>query len=648
MFSFLKIFYIERRNDVAENYYTILTNVGKAKIANAQVLGEKVVMTHLAVGDGNGMHYNPTENQTALRNEVWRGHIGSIDTDLENPNWIVLEATIPSNAGGFNVREVGIFDDEDNLIAIGKYPETYKPILTEGSAKDLYVRMIIEVTNAASVQLKIDPTIAMPSRKWVEEEIEKHAKTTASLTQRGHVQLSDDINSTSTTEAATPSAVKAVNEKVTAHLDNKMNPHSVTSSQVGAIPLAEKGKANGVASLGSDGKVPASQLSVTQPPDATTSRKGIVQLNTSTSSTSTTQAATPSAVKSTYDYAQTISNQVNSRKLILGGATATGGTDVLSFGYGSNVSADQGIALGYQAKSKNQDAIAIGSFAQADNNRAIAIGRDAKTGGNDAVAIGNDTYSNSGGIALGDNVKTEGSGLAVGRSTGSTGTDNVVFGINAKVGGGHSNILIGVDRDSFGGDSGGIYIDPQSRSSGVNVIGTFNVIGGTKNFMIPHPKPEKKATHYIRHGAVESPTPGENLYRYFVDIKSNIAHVHLCGEKNIMKCEINKLDNGYKIDIPLPDYWIYLNKNPQVKVNGHLHFETGYGYVNEEKEQLILVLKKLDSYHAFLYATRDDENVQDWYIKGVERHKAESWNGEVGFVVLDELLEVQEILEEKQ
>lgn len=199
---------------MAEKYYTILTAVGKAKIANAQVLGRKVDITHLAVGD---RQYNPSENQTALQSEVWRGNISSIHTDEENPNWIILEAVIPADAGGFNVREVGVFDAEGNLIAVGKYPETYKPVLTEGSAKDLYLRMIIEVTNASSVQLKIDPTIAMPSRKWVEEEIGKHAHTKASLTQSGHVQLSDAVNSASTTEAATPSAIKKVNDLVIAH-----------------------------------------------------------------------------------------------------------------------------------------------------------------------------------------------------------------------------------------------------------------------------------------------------------------------------------------------------------------------------------------------------------------------------------------------
>ena len=150
---------------LAENFYTILTTVGKAKIANVNALGTKINLTTFVVGDSNGVYYNPTEDQTALRKEVWRGNISSIGIDKENPNWIVVETVIPSTDGGFMVREAGVLDVEGNLIAIGKYPETYKPIVSEGSAKDLYIRMILEVSNASSVTLKIDPSVVLATKK---------------------------------------------------------------------------------------------------------------------------------------------------------------------------------------------------------------------------------------------------------------------------------------------------------------------------------------------------------------------------------------------------------------------------------------------------------------------------------------------------
>lgn len=154
---------------MSEQFYTILTAVGKAKIANAAALGEKVELTHLALGDGGGSYYNPTEDQTELRNEVWRGVIGTVDVDTENPNWITIQTVVPSQHGGFMIREAGVFDNEGDLIAVGKYPETYKPVAADGSIKDLVVRMILEVSNTASVVLKVDPTVVLATQQQVDE-----------------------------------------------------------------------------------------------------------------------------------------------------------------------------------------------------------------------------------------------------------------------------------------------------------------------------------------------------------------------------------------------------------------------------------------------------------------------------------------------
>lgn len=154
---------------MAEQFYTILTAIGKAKIANSAALGEKVELTHLALGDGDGSYYNPTEDQTELRNEVWRGAIGTVDVDGENPNWIIIQTVVPSQHGGFMIREAGVFDNEGDLIAVGKYPETYKPVAADGSIKDLVIRMILEVSNTASVVLKVDPTVVLATQQQVNE-----------------------------------------------------------------------------------------------------------------------------------------------------------------------------------------------------------------------------------------------------------------------------------------------------------------------------------------------------------------------------------------------------------------------------------------------------------------------------------------------
>ena len=157
------------------DYYTLLTALGGAKLANAHVTGTPVQLTEMAIGDGlDGAAYAPSEDQTALQNEVWRAGINDIHTDADNANWLVIEGVVPEASGGWYVREVGIFDADGDLFAIGKYPETYKPMLAEGSGKDLLIRMILEISNTADVTLKIDPAIVLATRDYVDEEVADH------------------------------------------------------------------------------------------------------------------------------------------------------------------------------------------------------------------------------------------------------------------------------------------------------------------------------------------------------------------------------------------------------------------------------------------------------------------------------------------
>ncbi|AJA42604.1 tail-collar fiber family protein (endogenous virus) [Clostridium phage phiCT453B] len=151
-----------------EQFYTLLTDIGKAKIANATALQTKVNFTKLLVGDSGGSYYEPTETQTKLKNKVWEGGIGNISVDKDNPNWIVLESVIPSSVGGFTIRELGIEDEKGDLVVVAKYPATYKPQIADGSTKDLTIKTILEVGNTSSVTLKVDPTIVLATKKDIE------------------------------------------------------------------------------------------------------------------------------------------------------------------------------------------------------------------------------------------------------------------------------------------------------------------------------------------------------------------------------------------------------------------------------------------------------------------------------------------------
>lgn len=163
-------------------FFTILTSIGQAKIANAVALGQQIQLTEMALGDGGGNATTPVQTQTGLVRQVYRAQLNQLSTDPANPNYVIAELVVPSEQGGWTVREVGLYDVDGNLIAVGNFPETYKPVLAEGASRDLVVRIIIEVSNASVVQLKIDPSIVLASRQWVVSQFLLRSKVAGGLT----------------------------------------------------------------------------------------------------------------------------------------------------------------------------------------------------------------------------------------------------------------------------------------------------------------------------------------------------------------------------------------------------------------------------------------------------------------------------------
>ncbi|EJQ0648125.1 phage tail protein [Salmonella enterica] len=255
-------------------FYTLLTDRGMAKIASALADKKQLHLQKMAVGDGGGQYYEPTASQTKLRHEVWRGEMNTLMTAPNNPNWLIAELVLPEDVGGWYVREVGVFDDEGELIAIGKFPESYKPLLPGGCGKQVCIRLIMEVSNTTAVTLTVDPSIVLATRDYVDARLDEHEHSTnhpdATLTQKGFTQLSNATDSDDETKAATPKAVKAAMDKANAAAPTS---HTHAWNQITGVP------------------------------DGTLTQKGIVKLNSATDSTSTTEAATPSAVKAAMDKA---------------------------------------------------------------------------------------------------------------------------------------------------------------------------------------------------------------------------------------------------------------------------------------------------------------------------------------------------------
>ncbi|EEV1742505.1 phage tail protein [Escherichia coli] len=217
----------------------------------------------MAVGDGGGTLPTPDSKQTRLVHEVWRHTVNRVILDATHQNRIIAELVIPPETGGFWIREIGVFDEHGDLIAVGNTAESYKPTVAEGSGRAQTFRTILTVSSTATVALTVDNTMVMATVDYVNDKLKEHEQSRrhpdASLTAKGFVQLSSATNSDSETLAATPKAVKA------------------------AYDMA-------------NGKYTAQ--------DATTAQKGIVQLSSATNSTSETLAATSNAVKAAYDNAE--------------------------------------------------------------------------------------------------------------------------------------------------------------------------------------------------------------------------------------------------------------------------------------------------------------------------------------------------------
>lgn len=156
---------------MTQKFYAIVTNIGAAKIANAVSLGTKLNITHMAVGDGGGVLPTPDASQTKLVNEVRRAALNSLTVDTANSSQIIAEQVIPETEGGFWIREMGLFDADGSLIAVCNTAETYKPQLQEGSGRTQRLRMMIIVSSTEAVTLKVDPSVVLATRQYVDDKV---------------------------------------------------------------------------------------------------------------------------------------------------------------------------------------------------------------------------------------------------------------------------------------------------------------------------------------------------------------------------------------------------------------------------------------------------------------------------------------------
>ncbi len=213
---------------MASQYFAILTDYGTRAIAHALSQGQPLQLTQFAVGDGNGKAVTPTANATALVHQTHIAPVSAVSLDPRNNKQVIVELTIPENIGGFYIREMGVFDAQNKLIAYANCPESFKPTESSGSGKVQVLRMILKVESSSAVTLSIDnsvifvtrqqmtpKTIAATTQNGFNESGHSHQIAKASTTQQGIVQLTNDTGLESESLALTAKAGKKLAQQTT-------------------------------------------------------------------------------------------------------------------------------------------------------------------------------------------------------------------------------------------------------------------------------------------------------------------------------------------------------------------------------------------------------------------------------------------------
>ncbi|HII2480556.1 TPA: phage tail protein, partial [Escherichia coli] len=240
---------------MATKYYAVLTNVGAAKLANATAFGAQVEITQMAVGDGNGVLPTPNPAQTALVHELRRKPLNSLSIDPNNANQIIAEQVIPEDEGGWWIREIGLFDKDGDMIAVANCAETYKPQLQEGSGRVQVVRMILIVSSTAAVTLKIDPSVVLATRQYVDDQIIQ-VKSYVDQKMAAHVAAADPHKQYAPKESPAltgrPTAPTAEGKDSSTQIANTAFVQAAIAALVGSSPEALDTLNELAAALGND------------------------------------------------------------------------------------------------------------------------------------------------------------------------------------------------------------------------------------------------------------------------------------------------------------------------------------------------------------------------------------------------------------
>lgn len=240
---------------MSAKFYTLLTDIGAAKLANAAALGVPLKITQMAVGDGGGVLPTPNAQQTKLVGEKRRAALNMLYIDPQNSSQVIAEQVIPETEGGWWIREVGLFDETGALIAVGNCPESYKPQLAEGSGRTQTVRMVLITSSTDNITLKIDPSVVLATRKYVDDKV-LELKVYVDELMAAHLAAADPHSQyapkASPTFTGTPKAPTAATGNNSTQLANTAFVQAAIAGLVGSSPAALDTLNELAAALGND------------------------------------------------------------------------------------------------------------------------------------------------------------------------------------------------------------------------------------------------------------------------------------------------------------------------------------------------------------------------------------------------------------
>ena len=388
-------------------YFTVLTNYGTQAFAKALATNQPLRLSSFAVGDGNGQAVTPTADRTALVKETHRANVSAVSLDPRNNKQIIIELTIPEDVGGFYIREMGVFDSANKLVAYANAPESFKPTLESGSGKVQVLRMILKVSNSQAVTLSIDNSVIFVTRQQLnpkkitssttngfDESGHTHEIEKADTTKAGIVQLTDDTGLDSNKLGLSARAGKKLAQLISTvqlalgnYIPNSKKSNSVTSNSNDNVATSSAVKT--AYDKGVEAKTAADNAQ-------RTANDGVNKANTAQTSANQAKSAADNAQKTADDgvkkanAAQTSANQAKSAA---DNAQHTA-NDGVNRANAAQTSANQAKSAADNAQHTANDGVNKANAAQTSANQAKSAADNANNNANNRVPkTGNTTIN---------------------------------------------------------------------------------------------------------------------------------------------------------------------------------------------------------------------------------------------------------------